>query len=107
MTPSDFEALQNNVHAVFSALYLIDADQLSTEERKQHQQALSAAYLAFVNAENARFAQLGTKVKKELATLAVHIENMHNRIVKLETPAEQLAVLGEGLDNLARLAKLL
>ena len=38
MTPSDFEALQNDVHAVFSALYLIDVDLLSVEERKQHQQ---------------------------------------------------------------------
>ena len=43
MTPSDFEALQTDVHAVFSALYLIDVDLLSAEERKQHQQVLAVA----------------------------------------------------------------
>lgn len=107
MTPTDFEALQDDVHAVFSALYLIDVELLSADERKQHQQALSAAYLAFVSAENARFATLTVKVKTELAALAGQVEAMRKQVAELETPTEQLGVLGKGLDALARLAKLL
>jgi len=42
MNPSDFDALQNDVHALFSALYLIDVELLSAEERKQHQQSPTA-----------------------------------------------------------------
>ncbi|MCE2746753.1 MAG: hypothetical protein LW710_12730 [Burkholderiales bacterium] len=107
MTPSNFEALQDDVHAVFSALYLIDVDQLTAEERKQHQHALAAAYLAFVNSENARFAQLSTKAKTELAELAGYVKTMRKQLAELETPIKQLSVLGEGVDALARLAKLL
>lgn len=107
MTPSDFEALQNDVHAVFSALYLIDVDLLSAEERKQHQQVLAAAYLAFVNAENARFAALSAHAKNELGELAGHVKMMREGVAELEAPSEQLGVLGKGLDALARLAKLL
>ena len=107
MTPSDFQDLQNNVHAVFSALYLIDVDLLSVEERKQHQQVLAAAYLAFVNAENARYTALSTKAKSELGELAGHVKTMRTQLAELEVPSEQLGLLGKGLDALARLAKLL
>jgi len=107
MTPSDFEALQTDVHAVFSALYLIDVDLLSVEERKQHQQVLAAAYLAFVNAENTRFAALSAHAKNELGELAGYVKTMRTKLAELEAPSEQLGVLGIGLDALARLAKLL
>jgi len=107
MTPSDFEALQNDVHAVFSALYLIDVDLLSAEERKQHQQVLAAAYLAFVNAENTRYAALSTKAKSELGELAEHVKTMRTQLTELEAPSEQLGLLGKGLDALARLAQTL
>jgi hypothetical protein len=107
MTPSDFEALQNDVHAVFSALYLIDVDLLSAEERKQHQQVLAAAYLAFVNAENARYTALSTKAKGELGELAGHVKTMRTQLAELEAPSEQLGLLGKGLDVLARLAQTL
>ena len=107
MNPSDFDALQNDVHALFSALYLIDVELLSTEERKQHQQVLAAAYLALVNAENARFAALSAHAKNELGELAGHVKTMRTQLAELEAPSEQLGVLGKGLDALARLAKLL
>ncbi len=107
MIPSDFEALQNDVHAVFSALYLIDVELLSAEERKQHQQVLAAAYLAFVNAENARYTALSVKAKSELGVLAGHVKTMRMQLAELEAPSEQLGLLGKGLDALARLSKLL
>ena len=107
MTPSDFEALQIDVHAVFSALYLIDVDLLSAGERKQHQELLAAAYLAFVNAENARFVTLSAEAKTELGDLAVHVKTMRTRLLELETPTEQLGLLGKGVDALARLAQTL
>jgi len=107
MTPHDFETLQTDVHAVFSALYLIDVELLSAEERKQHQQVLATAYLAFVNAENARYTALSVKAKSELGVLAGHVKTMRMQLAELEAPSEQLGLLGKGLDALARLSKLL
>lgn len=107
MTPSDFKLLQANVHAVFSALYLIDVDHLSSDERKQHQLALAAAYLAYVNAENARFDELSGSAKSELAELSGHVQTMREGVAGLATPTDKLGVLAKGLDALARLEKLL
>lgn len=107
MTPSDFKLLQANVHTVFSALYLIDVDHLSSDERKQHQRALAAAYLAYVNAENARFDELSGSAKSELAELSGHVQTMREGVSGLATPTEKLGVLAKGLDALARLEKLL
>jgi hypothetical protein len=107
ITSNDFEDLQTNVQAVFSALYLIDVELLSTEQRKQHQQVLAAAYLAFVNAENTRYAALSTKAKSELGELAKHVKTMRTQLTELEAPSEQLSLLGKGLDALARLAQTL
>lgn len=107
MTPSDFHSIQNDVHAVFSALYLIDVDQLSSEQRKQHQQALSAAYLAWVNAENAKFDLLSSQAKTELVQLVGQVRAVRNGVSGLLTPPEKLGVLAQGMDVLARLARVL
>jgi hypothetical protein len=107
MTPSDFHSIQNDVHAVFSALYLIDVDQLSSEQRKQHQQALSAAYLAWVNAENAKFDLLSSQVKTELVQLAGQVRAVRDGVSGLLTPPEKLGALAQGMDVLARLARVL
>lgn len=107
MTPHDFETLQTDVHVVFSALYLIDVELLSAEQRKEHQQVLAAAYLAFVNAENARYVALSAKAKTELGELASHVKTMRTHLAELEAPSEQLGLLGKGLDVLARLAQTL
>ena len=107
MNPSEFHAIQNDVHAVFSALYLIDADQLSSDQRKQHQRALSAAYLAWVSAENARFDLLNSQIKTELVELGGQVRAVREGVSGLVTPPEKLGVLAEGMDVLARLAKIL
>ncbi|MBU0783569.1 MAG: hypothetical protein KJ798_14790 [Gammaproteobacteria bacterium] len=107
MTPSDFHSIQNDVHTVFSALYLIDAEHLSSDQRKQHQQALSVAYLAWVNAENARFELLSSQAKAELVALTGQVKAVRDGVSGLATPHEKLGVLAQGMDVLARLARLI
>lgn len=107
MTPTDFDVLLADVHALFSALYLIDVDHLSGAERKQHQRALAAAYLAYVNAENAKLDELSRAAKVELAELSGHVKTMREGVAALDAPADKLNALAKGLDALARLAKLL
>lgn len=107
MNPDDFKLMQHNVHAVFSALYLIDVDHLSSDERKQHQHALAAAYLAYVNAENTKFDELSSSAKGELAELSGQVIRMREGVAGLATPTEKLGVLAKGLDALARLAQTL
>jgi hypothetical protein len=107
MNPSEFQSIQNDLHAVFSALYLIDADQLSSDQRKQHQRALSTAYLAWVSAENAQFDLLNSQMKTELQGLVGQVKSIRDGVSGLVTPSEKLSVLADGLDVLARLAKVL
>lgn len=106
MVLSDFQTLQDDAHAVFSAMYLIDVEKLSSEQRQQHQQSLSAAYLAWVNAENAKFDLLSSQSKTELAGLLDRLGAIRAGVSGLATPPEKLGVLAQGLDVLARLAKI-
>ena len=106
-------ALQFSLREPLGVVALINRDMvalaelLSAEQRKEHQQVLAAAYLAFVNAENARFLALSTHAKSELGELAGHVETMRMQLAELEAPSEQLGLLGKGLDVLARLAQTL
>jgi len=107
MNELEFKTLQQNVSSVFAVLYLIDVDTLSTEQRKLHQQALSAAYLALVNAENTHFTQLTVPAKAQLAVLAQHVQRLQQAVSAAPAPHETLLLVAEDLSALARVAQLL
>lgn len=107
MNSNEFQAVRDQLETVFAALYLIDPDQLSAEQRKQHQQTLSAAYLALVNAENADFDVLSLGARQQLADMTTGLNAMQQGVSGLATPSEKLDAVSDGLGLLARLAKLI
>lgn len=107
MNTTEFKKLGAATEDVFAALYLIDVDQLTAVQRRQHQEALAAAYLAMVEAENAEFELLGEQAKQELAELLNRVLAMQEGVTGLKTPPEKLAAVAGGLDFFARLAKTL
>jgi hypothetical protein len=71
-------------------MYLIDVGKLSSE---QHQQSLSASYLAWVNAENAKVELLSSQAKTELAGLLGSLGAIRAGVSGLATPPEKLGVV--------------
>lgn len=107
MNEQEFNTLRKNIEQVFAQLYLIDIDTLSTEQRRQHQQSLSAAYLALVNAEHATFSRLTDEVKTSLTTLLVCVQRLQQEVSSLPSPHEKLGVVAQGLSVFGRVAQLL
>lgn len=107
MKPDDFFSLQQSTHGVFASLYLIDVDLLTALQRQQHQAALSAAYLAYVRAENTAFASLNEPMKQQLAELLPRLQKLSAGVSKLTTPPEQLSAAAGSLDVLNDVAGLL
>lgn len=107
MNQQEFNTLRAHIEQVFAQLYLIDVDTLTIEQRRQHQQSLSAAYLALVNAEHAAFNQLTDDVKTSLASLLALLQRLQQEVSGLPTPHEKLAVVAQGISIFARVAQLL
>jgi len=107
MNEQEFNTLRKNIQQVFAQLYLIDIDTLTVEQRKLHQQSLSAAYLALVNAEHATFSQLAEKTKAQLAGLASVVQRLQQEVSGLSTPHEKLGTLSQGISVFGRIAQLL
>lgn len=106
MSHDDLQTVRGQLETVFAALYLIDPDHLNAEQRKQHQQTLAAAYLALVNAENADYDVLGIQARQQIAELSKGLQGMQEGVSGLATPNEKLGVVTQGLDLLARLARI-
>lgn len=107
MNEQEFNTLRKNIQQVFAQLYLIDIDTLNTEQRRQHQQSLSAAYLALVNAEHAIFSQLTNEVKTSLAALVVCVQRLQHEVSGLPTQHEKLEAVAKELSVFGRVAQLL
>jgi len=107
MNEQDFNMLRAHLEQVFAELYLIDIDTLTTEQRRQHQQSLSSAYLALVNAEHAIFSQLTNEVKTSLAALVVCVQRLQQEVSGLPTPHEKLEAVARELSVFGRVAQLL
>lgn len=107
MNEQEFKTLRTNIEQVFAQLYLIDIDTLTVEQRKQHQQSLSAAYLALVNAEHAKFSQLTEKSKAQLPDLASIVQRLQREVSGLPTPHEKLEAVAQGVAVFGRIAQLL
>ncbi|MCR2745194.1 hypothetical protein [Limnobacter parvus] len=106
MNHEELQTVRDQLESVFAALYLIDPDNLNAEQRKQHQQTLAAAYLALVNAENADYDVLGIQARQQIAELSKGLQGIQKGVSGLATPDEKLGVVTEGLDLLARLARI-
>lgn len=107
MNQDDFQALRLDAENVFASLYLIDAGALSAEQRKQHQEALAAAYLTVVKLENTLFEKQTSTVKKNLAELKDSVHAMQQGLSGLKSPTEKLDVASKGVGILATVAQLL
>jgi hypothetical protein len=106
MTDIDVEGLKQSTHAIFAALYLVDVETLSASQRRDHQSALSAAYLAYVKAENVDLAGLAEPAKLALAGLGQRISMLEKGLQQTDTPATRLELATSNLDVLGQLAYL-
>lgn len=106
MNHEELQTVRDQLESVFAALYLIDPDQLTSEQRKQHQQTLAAAYLALVNVENVDYDVLGISARQQLVEMTAGLHAMQQGVSGLATPNEKLVAVSGGLDLLARLAKI-
>lgn len=107
MNEQEFNMLRTHIEQVFAQIYLIDIDTLNTEQRRLHQQSLSAAYLAMVNAEHAKLNQLTQEVKTQLVPLALSLQRLQQEVSGLPTPHEKLEAVAQGISVFGRVAQLL
>lgn len=105
MNPSDLQQLQAHTRAVFSALYVLDVDTLSNEQRARHQQQLAAAHAALVKLENTRIEQLNEAARQQLAALQAGLAHMQAELDGADKPLDVLAAVGDVMDKLVGVVK--
>lgn len=107
MNKAEYGEFQKSVEDIFTSLYMVDAGSLTPEQRKTHQEALGAAYLAVIRLENARFADITDQAKKTLDTLATRSRQLQEQLAGLKKAKEVLNIVSGALDVLTAIAKLL
>lgn len=107
MEVREYDDLRKAVEDAFTALYVLDVGSLSTEQRKQHQEALGAAYLAVIKLENKQFSDLTDQAKKKLDSLAGRTLALQQQLAGLKKATETLDIVAGALDLLTSIAKLL
>ena len=107
MQVSEYDNLRKAVEDTFTALYVLDVGSLTPEQRKQHQEALGAAYLAVIRLENKQFSDLTDQAKKKLDSLADRTSALQQQLAGLKKATETLEIVASALDLLTSIAKLL
>lgn len=107
LTQHDFTLIQNTVSDAFSFLYTIDISTLNMDQKKDHQQALSAAHLALVRLENARFEALSQELSKTLSSLRSAIVDINSQLGALQGTVKKLEMLARAAKVFQTLAGLL
>ena len=107
MDINEYDSLRKAVEDAFTALYVLDVGSLTTEQRKQHQEALGAAYLAVIRLENKRFSDLTDQARKKLDSLAGRTLVLQQQLAGLKKATETLAIIASALNLLTSIAKLL
>lgn len=107
MDKKDYDELQTSVQDIFTSLYIVDAGSLTAEQRKVHQEALSAAYLAVIRLENKRFADILDVGRKKLEVLATRTRLLQQQLAGLKKAKEVLEIVSSALDVLTTISKLL
>lgn len=100
-----YDAMRSALEDVFAVLYLVDAKQLTLEQRVQHQTALSAAHQAMARMEKTRFCDLPAPRLQALGQLSAGVQQLHKRLLKLKQPEEKLQEVNQHLQVLAALVR--
>jgi hypothetical protein len=107
MTNTEYMQFRRAVEDAFSAVYRIDPASLAIDQKTQHQQCLSATYLAVIRAENASFAQLTDKTKAKIAELASLSLKLQQDLAGLKKAGQTLQLVSDSIGIFSRIAKLL
>lgn len=107
MNKNEYDSLRKAVEDAFTSLYILDVGSLTPEQRKQHQEALGAAYLAVIRLENKRFSELTDQAKQKLDSLAARTLALQQQLAGLKKAKETLEIVAGALDLLTSIAKLL
>ena len=107
MNNNEYDSLRIAVEDAFTALYVLDVGSLTSEQRKQHQEALGAAYLAVIRLENRQFSDLTDQAMKKLNSLADKTLALQQQLAGLKKANETLEIVASALDLLTSIAKLL
>jgi hypothetical protein len=107
MTNSDYSTFRDSVEDIFTTLYVIDVGSLQSDQRKTHQEALAAAYLAVIRIENASFSALADSAKEKLAELSIATTELQRKLAGLKKARETLQLASEALGVLTSITKLL
>lgn len=107
MTEAEYEAFRASVEDTFTSLYVIDIGSLTPDQRKQHQEALGAAYLAVIRIENKQFADLTDKAIEKLGSLSVSTLELQRQLAGLKKATETLQIVSSALNVFTAIAKLL
>lgn len=107
MDDGEFEALRVSAEEILKTLYIVDLGSLTADQRKAHQEALSAAYLAVVRIENSALDGLSALARKRLEPLAKSARDLRDQLAGLKKAKEVIAIVAGGINVLASIAKLL
>lgn len=107
MTKTEYEAFRASVEDAFTSLYVIDVGSLTPEQRKKHQEALGAAYLAVIRIENKQFADLTANAIKQLEPLSTSTLKLQEQLAGLKKATETLQIISSALSVLTSIANLL
>jgi hypothetical protein len=107
MDINEYDNFRKAVEDVFNSLYVVDVGSLTSDERKQHQELLAAAYLAVVRLENKSFSDLTEQANQKLESLSAGILTLQQQLEGLEKVNETLEIIASSLDLLTSVSKLL
>jgi len=107
MNSADYDTFRTSVEDIFAALYMLDVGSLTSDQRLQHQKALSAAYLAVIRIENKQFADLTADALQKLVPLSASTAALQAQLVGLKKAADTLQIVSGALDVLTAIVKLL
>lgn len=107
LTPAQRAAFRAAVEDAFASLYRLDPAALTPAQRQQHQQQITAVYLAMLAVENADFAALTDAARAELPALAARVQQVQGDLAGMKKAAKVLAVVDEALGVFSKVAQLL
>jgi hypothetical protein len=107
MNNTEFENLRKSVEDTFTSLYVIDVSSLSADQRKQHQELLSAAYLAVIRLENRSFENLTNDALSRLGALSARARDLQEQLAGFKNAIETLRIVASALNVLTTIAELL
>ncbi|NJM32221.1 MAG: hypothetical protein HC848_04285 [Limnobacter sp.] len=103
MSIARVEPIVRSVKATFSELYAIDPDTLQLDEKRLHQAALNAAYLALLELENRQLEQKLQENESLLQHLQTATEAVETAMRKQDKLVDRLCTVARGLEAVVKL----